>query len=204
MSFINLLEAGPLPPEKLTLYSNELKQNLRYTSSLMNNLLTWAASQMQGFKPVRETIDVTEIFTEVLQTLQQHQQQKQVQVINKIPAGTIVFAERNMTATVFRNLLSNAIKFSYQGAAINVSSYNKKEGLSIEISDNGTGMQADRIREFNHDGHQQAESKRGTANEKGTGLGLLLCKTFMSQMGGTIFAEGDSRGMTFTTWFPGR
>jgi signal transduction histidine kinase len=202
VSFINLLEAGPLPPEKLALYSNELKQNLRYTSSLMNNLLTWAASQMQGFKPVRETIDITETFTEVLQTLQQQQHQKQVQVRNEIPAGTMIYADRNMTATVFRNLLSNAIKFSYQGAGINISSYNKKNGLAVVISDNGTGMQADHIREFNHNGHQQAESKRGTANEKGTGLGLLLCKTFMSQMGGTMLAEAGNPGTIFTTWFP--
>jgi signal transduction histidine kinase len=70
------------------------------------------------------------------------------------------------------------------------------------VRDEGTGMNAEQTAAFNSNSKQQVESNRGTDNEKGTGLGLLLCKTFTQQMGGTVTAMNNEKGMTFIVWLP--
>ncbi len=202
ISFINILEDGNMPQEKLAIYAKELKQNLGYTSSLMNNLLNWAASQMQGFKPVKEKIDIATMVTEVANTLQHHWQPKNIIIKNTIATGTFINADANMTTAILRNLISNAIKYSYKNAEVIISTEYYTNGCNINIQDNGTGMQPEQLTIFNSNTQQQAESKRGTANEKGTGLGLLLCKTFTQQMGGKISAINNDKGTTFTISLP--
>ncbi|MCY7293785.1 MAG: HAMP domain-containing histidine kinase, partial [Ferruginibacter sp.] len=202
MSFIDILEEGKIPQEKLTLYAKELKQNLTYTSALMNNLLNWAASQMQGFKPVKESFDLSLLVTEISNTLQHHIQQKKVIISNQIALHTTVHADRNMMAAILRNLVSNAVKFSYKDGCINIAVATTTFGYNISISDEGIGMQTDQLLHFNKYTQQPTESKRGTANEKGTGLGLLLCKTFATQMGGKISAIKNEKGMTFLLTMP--
>lgn len=202
ISFIDILEDGKMPPEKLSLYAKELKQNLTYTAALMNNLLNWAASQMQGFKPVTEAFNLSMIVTEVANTLQHHLHQKEVVLQNNIAADTILHADRNMTAAIIRNLMSNAVKFSYKQGVVSVTNKNTEAGYQILVSDEGAGMDAAQTAAFNSNQQQQTESKRGTDNEKGTGLGLLLCKTFAQQMGGKISAVKTEKGMIFTVWLP--
>jgi signal transduction histidine kinase len=204
LSFIDILDDGKIAPEKLTVYAKDLKENLSHTSALMNNLLNWAASQMQGFKPVNESFDVSAKVTGVVTTLQHQLQQKQVTVQNNIPANTIINADRNMTAAILRNLISNAIKYSYKEDIINISAENTAGGCTLSVKDEGTGMDITQAAAFNNNDLHQTESKRGTDNEKGTGLGLLLCKTFAEQMGGKILAVNDDKGMTFKVWLPGK
>jgi signal transduction histidine kinase len=200
ISFIDILEDGNMPPQKLSLYAKELKQNLTYTAALMNNLLNWAASQMQGFKPVAEPFDISVLVTEVINSLQHHVQQKQISIQNNIDAGTMIHADRNMTASILRNLISNAVKFSYKEGVVEVTNQNTEAGYQVSVTDEGTGMDVAQTAAFNSNSQQQTESKRGTDNEKGTGLGLLLCKTFAQQMGGKISAVKNEKGMTFTIW----
>ncbi len=203
MSFIDILEEGKIPQEKLTLYAKELKQNLTYTSALMNNLLNWAASQMQGFKPNKESFDFSVLINEVINTLQHHVKQKNVFVINQVTLNTVIYADRNMAAAIMRNLISNAIKYSYKEGTITISFTPSTQLNNIFIKDEGTGMEANEILQFNNNkNNQPAESKRGTLNEKGTGLGLLLCKTFAEQMGGQIIAQKDNKGTSFILSLP--
>ncbi len=202
ISFINILEDGNMPPEKLNLYAKDLKQNLSYTSALMNNLLNWAASQMQGFKPVKENFDLSATVTEVANTLQHHWQQKNVVIKNNIAPNTLINADANMMAAILRNLLSNAIKYSYKETAIILSAEQNETGCNILVQDAGTGMQPELLDAFNSIVQHQTQSKRGTANEKGTGLGLLLCKTFTQQMGGKITAYNNEKGTSFKIWLP--
>ncbi len=202
MSFIDILDNGKMSPEKLAIYAQELKQNLSYTSSLMNNLLNWAASQMQGFKPQNENFDLSVIVAEVANTLQHHLTQKMVVVKNNIPADTNIYADRNMTAAILRNLISNAGKYSHKEGVVEISAQKNNDGWHIAVKDEGIGMQPGEIAKFNNHLQQTTESKRGTANEKGTGLGLLLCKTFTEQMGGKISAAANAKGMTFSIQIP--
>lgn len=202
MSFIDILEEGKIPQEKLTLYAKELKQNLTYTSALMNNLLNWAASQMQGFKPMKENFQPAILVTEITNTLQHHISQKKVTIHNHVDENIFINTDRNMLAAVLRNLISNAIKYSYKEGEIILTSTNAEAGCSISIADNGTGMNEKQLLEFNSHTQQPLESKRGTANEKGTGLGLLLCKSFIEQMKGSLKAKPNEKGTTFEIFIP--
>ena len=107
-----------------------------------------------------------------------------------------------MMAAILRNLVSNSIKYSYNGGCINIDITNTETNYTILITDEGTGMQAEQLLHFNKNIEQPTESKRGTANEKGTGLGLLLCKTFATQMGGKLSALNNEKGMTFLITMP--
>ena len=200
LSFIDILDHGKISAEKMTVYAKDLKQELSYTSSLMNNLLSWAASQMQGFKPVMEDVDAFSLVNEVFDTLQVQVKDKQVLCRNDVPAGVNIHSDRNMIALVLRNLVGNAIKYSYKEGLIVIAAEQETSGCKLTVRDQGTGMDAAAIAAFNSPEKQQAESKRGTANEKGTGLGLLLCKTFTEQMGGTIVAMNTGEGMVFSIW----
>lgn len=202
ISFINILEEGNLPPEKLTMYAKSLKQSLGYTSALMNNLLTWAASQMQGFKSANEKIDASSLISEVANTLQHHWEPKNISLNNLVEKNTFVYADENMLAAVLRNLISNAVKFSHAGTTIFISAEINESGSHITIQDEGIGMQATQVAAFNANTQIQTESTRGTANEKGTGLGLLLCKTFIHQMNGTITATVNDKGTGFVLFLP--
>ena len=202
ISFIDILDDGKIAQEKLTLYAKELKQNLSYTSALMSNLLTWAASQMQGFKPLKEKFDLALLSAEITHALQHHLQQKNIKLINKLTANTILFSDRNMFGALLRNLLSNAVKFSYNKGIVTLSNAIASEGIKIFVTDEGTGMKDTQLIQFNTTAQLPLESKRGTENEKGTGLGLMLCKSFIEQMNGTIIAYNNEKGMTFEIWIP--
>ena len=202
ISFIDILDEGKIPQEKLALYAKELKQNLTYTSALMNNLLNWAASQMQGFKPVKEQFQPATLVTEITNTLQHHTSQKNITIHNQVDENFFINTDRNMLAAVLRNLISNAIKYSYKEGEIIITNTNTEAGCSILIADNGTGMNERQLMEFNSNVQQPLDSKRGTANEKGTGLGLLLCKSFIEQMDGSLKAKLNEKGTTFEIFIP--
>ncbi|QPH40733.1 tetratricopeptide repeat-containing sensor histidine kinase [Pedobacter endophyticus] len=190
ISFIQLLEGGKIEQEKLTKYAASLKNNLTHTSTMMENLLTWAASQMQGFNPYLELIDVCELVTDVIASVSDLAEQKQILIKNQVSEGTLCKADRNMLMLAIRNLINNSIKFTPSGGTIHISSKGIDNVLEIKISDTGIGLTEDQVNHFNKPGYSGAGvSSPGTNKEKGTGLGLLLCRTFIELMDGEITAH---------------
>jgi signal transduction histidine kinase len=202
VSFTEMLENKQLPPEKLAMYTASLRQQLTNTSSLMNNLLNWAASQMEGFKPANRVVDVRALLDEVCKSQEGPCAEKQMQLSINVEPGLTAFADADMTALILRNLVANAIKFSDPAGNIAIEGLHSNEGCAITIIDQGKGMHPEDIAIFNSPGFATIESTRGTAGEKGTGLGLLLCKTFAGQMGGHITAFAEKQGMRFLLVLP--
>lgn len=199
IAFIQLLEGGKIEQEKLNKYAASLKNNLRHTSTMMENLLTWAASQMQGFNPYLESIDVCDLVTDVVNSINDLAEQKQITIANEVCKNTFCKADRNMLMLVIRNLISNCIKFTPVGGTIHISSKPVGDALEIKISDTGIGLTEDQVKHFNKPGFRGlGVSSPGTNKEKGTGLGLLLCRTFIELMEGRITAHlNDGEGSHF-------
>lgn len=204
ISFIQLLEEGNMDPQKLNRYAGQLKNTLTYTSSMMENLLNWASSQMQGFKPIKEEFDVRNCVQEVVDALGEVAHKKNIQIKNVIGPNQICFADVNMTTLIIRNLINNAIKFTHEKGEINIMLEDLDNQICISIADNGVGLSQQQIDSFNKAGFDEnANTTLGTNKEKGTGIGLMLCRTFTLLMNGSLSVKSQKdTGTTFRLRLP--
>jgi signal transduction histidine kinase len=110
-------------------------------------------------------------------------------------------ADKNMIRTILRNLITNAVKFTHKNGQVQVNAINYNDNIEISVSDNGIGMSKETIAKlFRIDANL---STRGTENEKGTGLGLFLCKEFAEKHNGNIWVESEEgKGSTFKFLLP--
>ena len=207
MSFIMLLDQGNISSEKLTLYAADLKQSLGFTTTLMENLLNFARSQMKGYHAKIEVLNLTAITVDAVALAQPEATMKGITLRNELTTDINVMADINMLALIVRNLLGNAIKFTRPGGNIILSAGKTTDGFGyLEISDDGIGIDASLVEAFNQSAtadKQPLEHTPGTAAEKGTGLGLMLSKTFLALMGGRIMLRSKKgRGSIFTVYLP--
>ena len=152
--------------------------------NLLENLLEWSLMQLGKFSWSPEQLSLYNLVSESFTLMNLMAHAKQIELINKIPDGQKVFADRTMLAAILRNLVSNAIKFTPEGGRIEISSSEMGNTVEITVADNGIGMGEEAIAGlFRLDNMQ---TRRGTAAEKGTGLGLLLTRDFVEKNHGTI------------------
>jgi signal transduction histidine kinase len=167
---------------------------------LLENLLEWASTQTGNIRFHPEVIDMEEVFETNYALIKNKFEEKGIRFNMELSGNTKVFADYNMISTVIRNLMGNAIKFTENGeirAAIRpVDSH-----IEISISDSGSGIPhkvQERIFEIDH-----KKSTAGTRGEKGSGLGLLICKEFVLKNGGELFVKSEEgKGTTFTFTVP--
>jgi signal transduction histidine kinase len=123
-------------------------------------------------------------------------QEKKIDLKNNIKEDLNALSDPNMVNLVLRNLMLNAIKFTHQGGIIEVSAEQEGDWVVVSVKDNGVGIAPENLEQiFDKSTHY---TTRGTANEKGTGLGLKLCKEFVEKNGGKIWVESElGKGSTF-------
>jgi len=169
--------------------------------ALLMNLLEWSRLQRGLMEYEPETIPLATIVGLDMDLLRAHAEHKQITLKNQISDGTTVYADLKMIDTVIRNLLSNAVKFTESGGTIEVSAQPQENTVEISISDTGIGMDQTCLDNlFRIDAKC---SRRGAADEKGTGLGLILCKEFVEKNGGTIQVESEvNKGSRFIVSLP--
>ncbi|MGF1926320.1 MAG: sensor histidine kinase, partial [Bacteroidia bacterium] len=141
---------------------------------------------------------------EVVDSLADLANKKNIQIRNQIMPSQTCFADVNMTTLVIRNLISNSIKFTEENGTIDVSSKELDHQMLISIADNGIGLTAQQINSFNEAGFDEnAKTTLGTHKEKGTGIGLMLCRTFTQLMHGKLTVQSQREvGTTFTLMLP--
>ncbi len=196
-SNINHLSKDEFEQVALSLYKSS-----RNAYSLLENLLQWSRSQIGTLKIEKQKIKLDEIIRQNLALLQEMALKKDIAVDLQIEAETYIWADRNMLDTVFRNLISNAIKFTNKGGEINIKSKNiQNEFIEIAVCDTGKGMSKEELKKlFRLD---ISMSTPGTANEKGTGLGLIICKEFIESNNGDIHVKSKkNKGSCFYVKFP--
>jgi PAS domain S-box-containing protein len=168
---------------------------------LLVNLLEWSRSQTGRMEFLPEMIDFGQLTDNVIQLLHDSAENKCISIYTELPDRLIVFADKAMLGTILRNLISNAIKYTNtKGVIVVKASQNTKEIL-VSVADNGVGIGGEEILKlFRID---QNQSTVGTQNEKGTGLGLILCKEFVGKHGGKIWVESEvGKGSTFCFTVP--
>lgn len=191
VAFSSLLDDGNIEQERLARYVEQLKGTLDHTSSMMENVLNWAASQMQGFKPIMDEVNLSAVAEQVLAGIAPSLQKKKIDCVNRIHPGIVVRGDRNMVELIIRNLLNNAVKFSHPNSAIELSVAEARGRVELRVRDNGVGMPLAKVHQINNNAAHTLNSTLGTGKEKGTGLGLMLCQHFANLMGGSIFVESE-------------
>lgn len=197
---LDLLEKDAIKPDEFPMAMRELRIRFNHTRTLLNNLLDWTLLQMDKLSLNPAKIDLHKLVDENLDMLRA-MQGKSISMINNLPERAIGFADSNTINLVIRNLITNATKFTNDGGEIMVTAEAQRDYWVIAVHDNGIGIAPehqtklfDKVNPY---------STRGTANEKGTGLGLILCKEFVEKNGGKIWVESEEgKGSTFSFTVP--
>ena len=179
---------------KTTLLKDATAQ-LENNFEMLDNLLRWAKSQMQGIVTTPIFFDIQKESHIITESLQNIAVNKQIALINRIEKQQ-VYVDRDMFNVILRNLTTNALKYTSPEGEVTLTSELKDKMLVIAVKDTGTGMSAE-IQEklFKL---SETNSSRGTNNEQGTGLGLILCADFVRTIGGKIwFTTEQGKGSTF-------
>ena len=190
-----------LEAEKIKQGITTIKRNATRAYDLLVDLLMWALSHSGRMEYKLEEIDLGQITSENIELLQDRAKEKGITISSKIKRGLMVYSDKNMVSTVLRNLLTNAVKFTSKGGVVKVSSEGEKDKLKITVSDTGMGISEENInRLFRLDTFYRT---LGSDNEKGSGMGLILCKEFINILKGEIWVESElNKGSRFIFTLP--
>ena len=178
-----------LNEEELHEFLANINSSAQKSYKFLEDMLAWSKSQMSTTTLDQTSFDIGFAITEAKEPLIGMLEDKNLTLTIDVPADTLVFADRNMITTSIRNIVSNAIKFSEENDVITVSLLSRRKFTTISISDNGVGIEEDRISSlFRIDKFQ---STPGTKNETGTGLGLILCRDLIESNGGSINIKSE-------------
>lgn len=202
-SFVRVLKhrIDGLSSAEILELTNELYKKAGQAFGLIENLLQWALSQTDGLTLSLAPFSVNAMIEEALAQNADLVDGKGVQIETRLTEADVIRADQNMIAVVFRNLLGNAIKYSSPKDRIVIETIRNAATFQIRVSDSGTGMNRETIRRLFK--IETTQSTTGTSGEKGSGLGLILCKELVEKHGGRIEVSSQvGEGSTFTVILP--
>lgn len=175
-----------------------LDRTSQNTNNLLENILLWVLSQREILQPYKQRIELRSFTSSLLELFQPDIKGKNIQLTNNIPSDTYVFSDQNMLATILRNLLSNALKFSFPDGEITLLTSPSDDPGKIEVLviDQGTGMSKENLSHLFQPGFKS--QTKGTKQEKGNGLGLIIVYEFIIKLEERIFVSSEpGKGSTF-------
>lgn len=190
-----------LPENEKKDFLMEMKKSTAGLYNLLENLLTWSRSQRGTISFVPDRLNLSQLTKNIFDIMKISAENKNIALETNIPEKIEVFADFNMVNTILRNLISNAIKFTREGGKVQVSTRIRDDFIEISVSDTGIGI-PEKIAAGIFD-IGKSKTTQGTAGEKGTGLGLVLCKEFVEKHGGTLKVNStEGAGSTFYFTLP--
>lgn len=186
---LNLYKDKSISLDELKNITPRLKENVDYSAFSLNNLLFWAQTEMNIIEVNPETIALKEAAAKVCDLYQHQIQEKKIKVECNIPIDAKVFMDVDHLSIILRNVISNAIKYSHPEHKLTFNTLKSLRTIKIVICDNGIGMSSKLIKEI-FDG-QNITSKLGTNQEKGTGLGISICRKLLGINGGELEIESE-------------
>ena len=200
-NYTMLADWGAMSQTQFIDSTKSLQTKVNFLYSMLENLLHWSISQMGGFKPKAEQVEVAGVVIEQIALLSPTGYIKKIEVEQLIPNDFVVKVDKNHLRLIVRNLLQNALKFTPTGGKIVFEARVSGRVAELLVKDNGIGMSPEilsKLFRVDQDSHRS-----GTENEEGTGLGLILTRELVEMNGGSIMAESEAgKGTSFILSFP--
>lgn len=187
--------------EDILTYMKSFYETSKQGFNILDNLLKWSKSQTGKMEIIPEKLQMFDLTEETITLLNSQAFNKKITLVNQVDENLWVFADTNMVLTVLRNLISNAIKFTNENGEIIVTGEEIGKEVKINVSDNGVGIAAADIKKIFRIDIKHSTS--GTKGERGTGLGIVLCKEFIEKNRGTLSVDSKiGQGSTFSFSLP--
>lgn len=185
-AFIDLLKDGSITKDEFDELIPELSENADNASLLLMNLLNWSKSQMESLKPKPVYFDLQEIFSQKKKLVEQKLEKKKINLVDETKPETI-YADKSMVEIIIQNLITNAVKFCNAEDTITISNTAVNGTVLLSVKDTGVGISEENQKKL----FKNSFTTIGTTNEKGTGLGLTICKELVELNHGRIWLESS-------------
>ena len=197
-----LMKLGKYDPLDMESQLKTIHSTAQHGHELLENLLRWARSQTDRIEINSEVFRLCDAVRNCISLLQTQADNKQVKLLCNVSEEILIDSDQDVLETIIRNLMSNALKYSNALGSVTINAENSADEIEISISDTGVGIPEDvQINLFRID--NKLQSQKGTAGEKGSGLGLILCKEFIDKLGATISVKSEvGKGTTFSFRLP--
>lgn len=185
---LSIYHEDEMEPDEIAPFLQKLTKQVAQTSVTLDNLLQWAASQINNAVPQISLVNLYVAAKAAIDNASLQIADKELNIVCNIAENTTATADKHMVDMVIRNLLANAIKFSHKGGEVHINEEISQTHVKISIKDFGVGMSAEVIDKLLSNKHV---TTYGTSNEKGTGLGLLLCREYLQKNNGKLIIESQ-------------
>lgn len=187
--------------EQIKKYAGLIQASSKDTYNLLENLLEWSLSQRGNIQISRKNIRLNDVIIKSYQINEAVALEKKIKLINHVNGKLTIHSDENMIWTIIRNLVGNAIKFTRTGGSVEVNATLENDQVIISVKDSGVGIPPEKLADLFV--LSANDSTEGTMQEKGKGLGLILCKEFAMKLEGDIWAESqEGKGSTFFLRLP--
>ena len=200
MSLLDIIDSKMIDPQEISELMPYLNKSATQTMSMMDNLLNWSRSQMDGFVVSTTYVKLHDLIVAKVRAADSQIRNKQISIDVLVDQNEQVWADKEMLRIIIRNLLTNAVKFTPAGGRITFSSVIDRESIILAIKDSGVGISAENLSKLFSNG---AVSTRGTEQESGVGIGLKICQDLVQLNKGHIWVESEpGKGSTFYVSLP--
>ncbi len=195
-ALLSLFNTNNIARKDLVDFFGKLLSRVENTSTMLENLLHWSQYQLSGIEPIFESVDMQKVIDDSINFYRMQAEQKHIVIDNSLKTAVRVRADVEMLKIILRNLISNALKFTHAGGIITIKALTKEGSVIVSVKDTGVGISPeDQTKMF----AMANFTTLGTEKEKGTGLGLALCKDFVEHNSGKIWL--DSKVNVGTTFY---
>jgi two-component system sensor histidine kinase ChiS len=193
---LNLFNKEEMNSNEASILMKRIETDMCNTTFLIDNILLWVRTQIEGFKATFETINLHTIVNRSVLLFKAHADTKKITILNEIPQNMIVHFDANILNLVLRNLISNAIKFTGYNGTVVISMSDNAGHAYLIVSDNGTGMPLSVVESIRAGKSIVLDSNLGTIKESGHGFGLMLCIEFLNLAESKLYVESKPGGGT--------
>lgn len=192
---LSMLKGKRLEDEEYTVFFDSIDTHIQSSRNLMQELLNWAKIRLVGSDEQYDCVSIRDMNAGIIQSLEYFTSEKNIRILDHTPEALKLFIHVNLYRFIVRNLLINGIKFSHERQKVYIKTYHNNDNIEATVSDKGVGISDDKLKEIFE---FRGKTDLGTMNEKGTGIGLMLCNEILKQYGGKLWAESTlGAGATF-------